>query len=46
MLLLTQADELLSKSGQGKAGETLERAAELMMGCFRVCAADRYVFII
>ncbi|CAB3997888.1 PCI domain-containing 2, partial [Paramuricea clavata] len=39
-LLALQADEQLSKSGQRKAGESLERAAEVMMGCFRVCAAD------
>lgn len=30
------------KKGKGKAGERLEKAAELLMGCFRVCASDKY----
>ncbi|XP_022245399.1 PCI domain-containing protein 2-like [Limulus polyphemus] len=34
------ADLQLSKRGKGKPGETLEKAAELLMGCFRVCASD------
>lgn len=29
-----------------KPGELLEKAAECLMGCFRVCAADnRYVYV-
>lgn len=39
-LFATQADAQLSKKGKGKPGETLEKAAELLMGCFRVCASD------
>ncbi|XP_062566068.1 myosin-VIIa-like [Saccostrea cucullata] len=34
------ADAQAQKKGRGKAGERLEKAAELLMGCFRVCAAD------
>ncbi len=41
--LFPQADIQMSKKGRGKPGETLEKAAELLMGCFRVCAADKYV---
>ena len=36
-----QADKQLARSGRGKPGQTLEKAAEVMMACFRVCAADR-----
>ncbi|XP_077554172.1 PCI domain-containing protein 2 [Haemaphysalis longicornis] len=39
-LFASQADVQLSKKGKGKPGETLEKAAELLMGCFRVCASD------
>ncbi|XP_046853354.1 PCI domain-containing protein 2-like [Xenia sp. Carnegie-2017] len=39
-LLGLEVDNQLTKSGEGKSGETLERAAEVIMGCFRVCAAD------
>ncbi|CAN7997540.1 unnamed protein product, partial [Ixodes hexagonus] len=39
-LFAAQADAQLSKKGKGKPGETLEKAAELLMGCFRVCASD------
>ncbi|KAK7073186.1 PCI domain-containing protein 2 [Halocaridina rubra] len=34
------ADYKLTRSGNSKAGETLEKAAEALMSCFRVCAAD------
>ncbi|KAK4318719.1 hypothetical protein Pmani_010291 [Petrolisthes manimaculis] len=34
------ADEDLTKTGAKKPGETLEKAAEALMSCFRVCAAD------
>ena len=33
----------LLKKGHGKPGEMAEKAAEVLMGCFRVCAGDRYV---
>uniref|UniRef100_A0A1E1XSS8 PCI domain-containing protein 2 homolog n=1 Tax=Amblyomma sculptum TaxID=1581419 RepID=A0A1E1XSS8_AMBSC len=39
-LFASQADTQLSKKSKGKPGETLEKAAELLMGCFRVCASD------
>lgn len=32
----------MAEKGKGKPGEALEKAAEVMMGCFRVCASDRY----
>lgn len=38
-----QADKQLVEKGQGKPGDMLEKAAEVMMGCFRVCASDRLV---
>ena len=31
----------MAKKGKGKPGETLEKAAETLMGCFRVCASDK-----
>uniref|UniRef100_T1J4S1 CSN12-like protein n=1 Tax=Strigamia maritima TaxID=126957 RepID=T1J4S1_STRMM len=34
------ADIQLGRKGTGKSGDTLEKAAELLMGCFRVCAGD------
>lgn len=37
--IATRADHELSKKG-GKPGATLEKAAELMMNCFRTCALD------
>ncbi|XP_020631277.1 PCI domain-containing protein 2-like [Orbicella faveolata] len=39
-LFAMQADKQQIKKGQGKPGEMLEKAAEVMMGCFRVCASD------
>jgi len=36
-----QADIQLLKKGHGKPGEMAEKAAEVLMGCFRVCASDR-----
>ena len=29
------------KRNHGKPGERVEKAAELLMGCFRVCASDK-----
>ncbi|KAM9319321.1 PCI domain-containing protein 2 isoform 4-T4 [Gastrophryne carolinensis] len=34
------ADQQLVKKGKGKVGDMLEKAAELLMSCFRVCASD------
>ncbi|XP_045604612.1 PCI domain-containing protein 2 [Procambarus clarkii] len=39
-LFALAADSELTRSGTCKAGETLEKAAEALMSCFRVCAAD------
>ncbi|CAH3119191.1 unnamed protein product [Pocillopora meandrina] len=39
-LFAMQADKQQVRKGQGKPGEMLEKAAEVMMGCFRVCASD------
>ena len=37
-----KADQELTKKGADKPGQTLEKAAECLMGLFRVCAADKY----
>ncbi|KAG9492258.1 hypothetical protein GDO78_000659 [Eleutherodactylus coqui] len=34
------ANQQLVKKGKGKIGDMLEKAAELLMSCFRVCASD------
>ncbi|XP_033637275.1 PCI domain-containing protein 2-like [Asterias rubens] len=39
-LFANNADVQLSKKGKGKPGEKLEKAADTLMGCFRICAAD------
>ncbi|XP_034237377.1 PCI domain-containing protein 2 [Thrips palmi] len=39
-LLAIQADKHNSSKGFGKSIEALEKAAECLMACFRVCAAD------
>ncbi|XP_020913510.1 PCI domain-containing protein 2 [Exaiptasia diaphana] len=36
----SKADKQLTQNGRGNPGETLEKAAEAIMGCFRVCASD------
>lgn len=36
-----KADKELAKKGADKPGQTLEKAAECLMGLFRVCAADK-----
>lgn len=38
--LLAQKCEQISSNSVSKPGEILEKAAECLMGCFRVCAAD------
>ncbi|XP_021356339.1 PCI domain-containing protein 2-like [Mizuhopecten yessoensis] len=39
-LFANSADLQASKKGKGKPGERLEKSAELLMSCFRVCASD------
>uniref|UniRef100_A0AAR2KNJ6 PCI domain-containing protein 2 n=1 Tax=Pygocentrus nattereri TaxID=42514 RepID=A0AAR2KNJ6_PYGNA len=34
------AEQQLQKKGKGKVGDMLEKAAEQLMSCFRVCASD------
>lgn len=38
--LIAQRAEKDGPKASHKPGETLEKAAECLMGCFRVCAAD------
>lgn len=40
-MLAIKADHELTKKGADKPGQTLEKAAECLMGLFRVCAADK-----
>lgn len=42
--LLAQKCEEVEESHVSKPGEILEKAAECLMGCFRVCAADTRYF--
>lgn len=35
-----KADQQMEEKGRGKPGETLEKASEGIMACFRVCASD------
>ena len=37
------ADAESAKKGATKPGELLEKTADSLMACFRVCAADKYV---
>ncbi|NXY47744.1 PCID2 protein, partial [Ceuthmochares aereus] len=39
-IFANNADQQLVKKGKGKIGDMLEKAAELLMSCFRVCASD------
>lgn len=41
--LCLQAEQQLQKKGKGQPGEMLEKAAEQLMSCFRVCASDKSV---
>lgn len=43
-LMSVHADRTLTAKGTGRPKETLEKAAECLMGCFRVCAADKLVY--
>ena len=40
-LFAIKADRDLVKQGADKPGQTLEKAAECLMGLFRVCAGDK-----
>ena len=40
-LFAIKADHELAKQGANKPGQTLEKAAECLMGLFRVCAGDK-----
>ena len=40
---MLQANVQLLRKGHSKPGEMVEKAAEVLMGCFRICASDRYV---
>ncbi|XP_043847703.1 PCI domain-containing protein 2 isoform X5 [Dromiciops gliroides] len=39
-IFANNADQQLVKKGRSKVGDMLEKAAELLMSCFRVCASD------
>uniref|UniRef100_A0A8C5M2J1 PCI domain-containing protein 2 n=1 Tax=Leptobrachium leishanense TaxID=445787 RepID=A0A8C5M2J1_9ANUR len=39
-IFANSADQQLMKRGKGKLGDMLEKAAELLMNCFRICASD------
>lgn len=39
-LFANKADQQAVRQGKGKYGERLEKAADTLMGCFRVCASD------
>ena len=43
IMCFLQAEVQLSRKGKYKSGEQLEKAAEQLMGMFRVCASDKYV---
>uniref|UniRef100_A0A3P9J643 PCI domain-containing protein 2 n=2 Tax=Oryzias latipes TaxID=8090 RepID=A0A3P9J643_ORYLA len=40
-IFANNAEQQLQKKGKGHPGEMLEKAAEQLMSCFRVCASDR-----
>ena len=42
-LMAMSADHTLTAKGVGQLKETLEKAAECLMSCFRVCTADKLV---
>ncbi|MGH0125493.1 UNVERIFIED_CONTAM: hypothetical protein FKN15_054590 [Acipenser sinensis] len=39
-IFANNADQQLSKKGKGKVGDMLEKAAEQLMSCFRICGSD------
>lgn len=42
-IFAASADSQLTKKSKGKPGDTLEKAAEIIMGCFRTCVGDNRV---
>ncbi|RXM36918.1 PCI domain-containing protein 2 [Acipenser ruthenus] len=40
-IFANNADQQLSKKGKGKVGDMLEKAAEQLMSCFRICGSDK-----
>lgn len=38
-----QAEQQLQKKSKGQPSEMLEKAAEHLMSCFRICASDKWV---
>ena len=40
LFVILQADEQLAKKRVGKPGEKTEKAADVLMSCFRVCVSD------
>lgn len=43
MNMCVQAEQQLQKKSKGQLGEMLEKAAEQLMSCFRICASDKSV---
>lgn len=43
MCLCVQAEQQLQKKSKGQPSEMLEKAAEHLMSCFRICASDKSV---
>lgn len=41
--LSVQAEQQLQKKNKGQPSEMLEKAAEHLMSCFRICASDKSV---
>ncbi|MBN3322666.1 PCID2 protein, partial [Atractosteus spatula] len=39
-IFANNAEQQLAKKGKGKVGDMLEKAAEQLMSCFRICASD------
>ena len=47
-LIATKVDMLpstLSSGNEAKPREALEKAAETLMACFRICTSDKYVYL-
>ncbi|MBN3281834.1 PCID2 protein, partial [Polyodon spathula] len=44
-IFANNAKQQLSRKGKGKVGDMLEKAAEQLMSCFRICASDNHAGI-
>ncbi|XP_041128454.1 PCI domain-containing protein 2-like isoform X2 [Polyodon spathula] len=42
-IFANNAKQQLSRKGKGKVGDMLEKAAEQLMSCFRICASDKAI---